>query len=368
MSTKYMLVALGHLIAVSVVLKVLQLILPCCITCYYTCAATSLMAVIVAKMTFGLTKKKLLAERIQPDNRAVLITGCDSGFGHNLAKQLDSKGFHVFASCLFSDGPGADDLRKSCSKRLQILGLDVSKDESVKDALEFVKENLGTSELWAIVNNAGIVKGYSVELSNMQSFKDTFEINTFGVVRVTKAFLPLLRQSRGRVVNLCSLAGRIPLSHCTAYTMSKFAAVAFTECLRQEMSVWGVKVVSVEPECFETGLTKPENICNTIEATFADIEEDIRSDYGDQYLKGLKENFVNTVRICSSKMYKVLNALEDAISLEEPDYVYRPCRNIVFSAFFKLIELIPRPLNDFLRCNVYATITGFPTPKEASNS
>ncbi|GFS51340.1 hypothetical protein NPIL_661971, partial [Nephila pilipes] len=70
---------------------------------------------------------------------------CDTGFGNSLAKRLDSKGFHVFASCLNPNGPGADDLRKSCSDRLKVLELDVTEDESVKQAVHFVKYNLESS-------------------------------------------------------------------------------------------------------------------------------------------------------------------------------------------------------------------------------
>ncbi|PRD23725.1 UNVERIFIED_CONTAM: Hsd17b2 [Trichonephila clavipes] len=75
------------------------------------------------------------------------ISGCDSGFGHFLAKRLDSKGFHVFATCLFPDGEGAMELKKSCSQRLRVLHLDVTKDDSVKEATQFVEQNLGTCDL-----------------------------------------------------------------------------------------------------------------------------------------------------------------------------------------------------------------------------
>ncbi|GFU20786.1 estradiol 17-beta-dehydrogenase 2, partial [Nephila pilipes] len=130
---------------------------------------------------------------------------CDSGFGHFLAKRLDSKGFHVFAACLFPSGEGATELKKSCSQRLHVLHMDVTKEDSVKDAVEFVKQNLGSSEFWAVVNNAGIAKGFSFELSDMDDFKNTLDVNTFGPIRVIKAFLPLLKQSKGRVVNITSL-------------------------------------------------------------------------------------------------------------------------------------------------------------------
>ncbi|GFS30286.1 estradiol 17-beta-dehydrogenase 2, partial [Nephila pilipes] len=68
---------------------------------------------------------------------------CDTGFGHLLAKRLDSKGFHVFACCLLPDGNGASELQKTCSKRLKIVDLDVTKDESIKHAKEIVTNNLG---------------------------------------------------------------------------------------------------------------------------------------------------------------------------------------------------------------------------------
>lgn len=101
--------------------------------------------------------------------------------------------------------------------------------------------------------------------------------------------------------------------------------------------------------------------------SFADIDDEVRSDYGEQYLKDLRANFVSSVKISSPKMYKVLDALEDAISLEEPDVAYQPSRNIIFTAFYKFVQYIPTVVFDFLCCQCYVRITGFPTPKEASN-
>ncbi|GFX63967.1 estradiol 17-beta-dehydrogenase 2 [Trichonephila clavipes] len=159
--------------------------------------------------TSGFTKRKFLAEEVKPENKAVLITGCDSGFGHFLAKRLDSKGFHVFATCLFPDGEGTTELKKSCSQRLRVLRLDVTKDDSVKEAAEFVEQNLGTCEFWALVNNAGTIKGFSLELSDMDDIKYTLDVNTLGPIRMIKEFLPLLKKSKGRIVNVTSLAAEI---------------------------------------------------------------------------------------------------------------------------------------------------------------
>ncbi|GBM24934.1 Estradiol 17-beta-dehydrogenase 2 [Araneus ventricosus] len=142
---------------------------------------------------------------IKTSNR---IAGCARGIGNALAKHLDKKGFHVFASCRDPKSPGAEDLRKSCSSRLQVFQLDATNDESVQKAVQFVKDNLRTCGLWAIINNAGIQRGFILELSSIQDFKDSLEVNALGPARVTKAFLPLLREFRGRVINMGSVVGQ----------------------------------------------------------------------------------------------------------------------------------------------------------------
>ncbi|KAF8768463.1 Estradiol 17-beta-dehydrogenase 2 like protein [Argiope bruennichi] len=323
------------------------------------------MCTIVAKLTFDFTKRKFLSDKIQPDNKAVFITGCDSGFGHALAKQLDSRGFHVFAGCLDANGSGAVELKKNCSKRLQILQIDVTDDDSVGAAVQFVKDNLDTSELWAIINNAGIQKGFLTELSSIQDFKDTMEVNAIGPVRVTKAFLPLLRQSRGRVVNVASMAGRIELPMCASYTMSKFACVGFSECIRHELDVWGIRVISIEPEFFETSMTNPNHISRKIDESFATIDEDVKADYGEQFIRNFKMH-TNLV-VSSSRVYKVLNAIELAVSLEHPDFVYRPCRNIFARMFYKFYEIAPKTFQ-LLIIKFLLYMTSFPKPKEADNN
>ncbi|CAL1301441.1 unnamed protein product [Larinioides sclopetarius] len=207
MVLKYTLLCIFHLLCTILLLNVFILILPFDATNYLR-VANFLTCAIIAKVTFGYSRKLFLGEKLKPKGKAVLITGSARGIGNALAKHLDSKGYHVFASCRDSNSSGADDLRKSCSCRLKVLQLDVTKDESVEKAVKFVKENLGACEFWAIVNNAGIHKGFLTELTSIQDFKDTYETNVLGAIRVTKAFLPLLRKSRGRVVNMASLAER----------------------------------------------------------------------------------------------------------------------------------------------------------------
>ncbi|GIY76618.1 hypothetical protein CEXT_282921 [Caerostris extrusa] len=163
----------------------------------------------------GIIKTFLFWKHVKPEGKAVFITGCDSGFGNATARKLDAKGFHVFAACLFPLGPGAAQLNQETSERLKIVGLDVTSEESVLKALEFVKNNLGHCIIWAIINNAGVYKGLSVEFSTLQEFRDCVEVNAFGPIRVTKAFLPLIRKSKGRVVNVTSMGGRVAAPNMT---------------------------------------------------------------------------------------------------------------------------------------------------------
>ncbi|NWQ82298.1 BDH protein, partial [Columbina picui] len=133
--------------------------------------------------------------------KAVLITGCDKGFGHALAKQLHAEGFTVFAGCLLADknGDGARELKNMKSDRMQVLQMDVCSDQEVAQAVDFVKRTLKESEggLWGLVNNAGVSTFGEVEFATLDNYKNVAEINLWGTVRVTKAFLPLIRRAKG---------------------------------------------------------------------------------------------------------------------------------------------------------------------------
>ncbi|KAL1472817.1 hypothetical protein MTO96_022722 [Rhipicephalus appendiculatus] len=140
---------------------------------------------------------RLFVAEISGAGKAVLITGCDTGFGHRLAKRLSRCGFLVFAGCLKNDSDGAEEL-KSLSN-VKVLLLDVTKQKQVDDALDTVKENLGDRVLWSVVTNAGIGSCGLLEWLTMETVTNIFDVNVFGGLRVIKKFLPLLRKSHGRV-------------------------------------------------------------------------------------------------------------------------------------------------------------------------
>ncbi|KAL1421680.1 hypothetical protein MTO96_004064 [Rhipicephalus appendiculatus] len=160
---------------------------------------------VALKLSYTLSRfvwRRTFVTEVQGDGKAVLITGCDSGFGHRLAKRLAHKGFLVFAGCLNSKSDGAEEL--SQLKNITVLQMDVTKQEQVDDAFLAVKEKLGTTVLWAVVANAGIGSSGLLEWITMETVTKMFDVNVFGVLRVIKRFLPLLRKSHGRVVTVAS--------------------------------------------------------------------------------------------------------------------------------------------------------------------
>ncbi|XP_035205438.1 D-beta-hydroxybutyrate dehydrogenase, mitochondrial-like [Stegodyphus dumicola] len=192
-----------------------------------------------------------LCGRINPFRKAVLITGCDSGFGFSIAKRLNKAGFQVFAACLSPLQGGGKELNDL--PNLHCLKMDVTELDDINLAYEFVLEHLDQNELWAVINNAGIGNASPIEIVTMSSIEEVVNVNLLGMIRVTKTFLPLLRKSNGRVINIASIAGRLVMPGFVPYSVSKHALIAFSDGLRLEVQKFGVSVVTIEPwayRCF----------------------------------------------------------------------------------------------------------------------
>ncbi|XP_073939801.1 17-beta-hydroxysteroid dehydrogenase type 6 isoform X3 [Castor canadensis] len=162
-------------------------------------------------------------------DKYVFITGCDSGFGNLLARQLDMRGMRVLAACLTEKG--AEQLRNQTSGRLETVILDVTKTESISAATQWVKEHVGDRGLWGLVNNAGIYLscGY-LEWQKMEDCVSIVNVNLIGLIQMTLSMLPLVRSARGRVVNVSSVLGRLA---CFGgfYAVSKYGVEAFSDTL-----------------------------------------------------------------------------------------------------------------------------------------
>ncbi|XP_009581533.1 PREDICTED: estradiol 17-beta-dehydrogenase 2 [Fulmarus glacialis] len=259
-------------------------------------------------------------------DKAVLITGSDTGIGHALAKYLDNLGFVVFAGVLNKDGPGAEELRRTCSRRLFLLQLDITNATQVKEAYLKVSEKVQNTGLWGVVNNAGIL-GFPAdgELLPMSTYRQCMEVNFFGAVEVSKTFLPLLRKSQGRLVNMSSMAGGIPLPRYAAYGASKAALSMFSGVMRQELSKWGIKVAAIHPSGFRTGIQGTSDLWDKQEKELMEnLPADTRQDYGEDYLLGLKTYLLHMPAYCDANLSPVLSAILHALLAKRPHGLYTP--------------------------------------------
>jgi len=177
--------------------------------------------------------------------RSFLVTGASSGIGRATALLLDRNGFQVFAGVRRSEDGEA--LRRQASERLTPILLDVTNPRSIEDAARTVSGALGGRALAGLVNNAGIDIAGPLETSSVADVRSQFEVNVIGLLAVTQAFLPLLRQSRGRIVNIGSVLGRLAIPFMGAYSASKFALEGLTDAFRIELRPWGIDVSLIEP-------------------------------------------------------------------------------------------------------------------------
>jgi NAD(P)-dependent dehydrogenase (short-subunit alcohol dehydrogenase family) len=182
--------------------------------------------------------------------RAVLVTGASSGIGLKITEKLAASGYHVYAGAR-----KADDLaRLDAMDNVTAVRLDVTVQDDVDNAVAFIKA--GGRGLWGLVNNAGVAALGTVAETTQKDLDFQFGVNVFGVHRVTRAFLPLIIESQGRITTIGSISGFIAEEDASTYCMTKFAMEAFTDSLAAEMAPLGVTVNIVEPGSFKTPIWK----------------------------------------------------------------------------------------------------------------
>jgi NAD(P)-dependent dehydrogenase (short-subunit alcohol dehydrogenase family) len=195
--------------------------------------------------------------------KTILVTGASSGFGRLTAETLSKSGHKVFAGFRSVEGARkqiADELK---AKNIEVLKVDVTDQAGVDKAIVQLLEKSG-NKLDVVVNNAGMASAGLSEGFTAEQARDLFEVNVFGVQRVMRATLPVLRAKRaGLVINVGSILGRVTLPFFGLYGASKFAVEAMTDSYRYELSQLGVDVVLVQPSAYPTNMyaaaQKPAN-------------------------------------------------------------------------------------------------------------
>ncbi len=172
----------------------------------------------------------------------VVVTGASSGIGEATARELARRGFHVLAGVRRDEDAVA--IR---APGVEPLILDVTNPDHIRALAARVHEDPQGRAVRALVNNAGVGANAPVEVFAIADWRRLFEVNLFGHVAVTQALLPALIRSKGRVVNISSVGGRVAMATYGPYAGTKFALEAVSDSLRREVAPLGVQVVVVEP-------------------------------------------------------------------------------------------------------------------------
>ncbi|XP_054159953.1 D-beta-hydroxybutyrate dehydrogenase, mitochondrial-like [Oppia nitens] len=288
---------------------------------------------------------------IKSTGKAVIITGCDSGFGNGLAYELNCLGFYTIACCFNPDADGVKQLLNRCVFRdkLSIIQLDITDEIQIDETYEKILRLLNNNELqlWSVVNNAGVFSiGFAEWGQGVDSYRKALDVNVLGTLRMTKKYLPLLRQSKGRVINVLSVASRLAVEGYGPYCVSKYGLLGFTDSLRREMLRFGVHVVSIEPSCYRTPLSHIETVESMIDSVWSQTPSHIRQAYGDQVFEKFKSSYAFQVRRARDPI-EVINTMVEAISVAHPKPRYR-CSGQLAAFIMSLAELLPIQVFDSL--------------------
>ena len=185
-----------------------------------------------------------------PDKKAVLITGASSGLGRVMAETMAANGYFVYA------GARKDkDLKElNAIENIQGVRLDVNKQEQIDAAVKTITEaNRG---LYGLVNNAGVAVVQPLIEIEEQDFDFQMNVNVYGPYRVTRAFAPLIIESKGRISIIGSISGTLSSATWGPYSMTKFAMEAYADALADEMKAFGVDVSLIEPGAYRSNIGK----------------------------------------------------------------------------------------------------------------
>ena len=263
----------------------------------------------------------------------VLVTGAARGIGRATVLRLAGHGWDVAAGVRrLEDG---EELARSHPDRITPLVLDITNQEQVA--------GLDTSlpaTLDAVVNNAGVVVGGPVEALNLDDLRRQLEVNIVGQAAVTQAVLPRLRTSRGRIVFVSSVSGRVATPMTGAYNASKFGLEGMADALRMELAPWGIRVILVEPAQTDTDMwRKAEDVLDQDVAALAPNHREL---YG-KYIEGFRRMIPRSQRM-AAPVETVAATIEKALTARRPRARYVVGANAKIQA--RLGQLTPTPVLD----------------------
>ena len=246
--------------------------------------------------------------------KVAVVTGSSSGIGFETALLLARTGFHTYASMRnLEKSKNITEIANTENLPLQVVQLDVNDDKSIKDAInKIVAAENGRIDV--LINNAGYGLFSPLEEVTLDQIKEQFETNFFGIVRLTKEVLPVMRKQRnGIIVNVSSVGGKVGTPLNPAYIASKFALEGLSESMRYELKQFGINIVIIEPGVIKTNFV--ENIKT------ADKRSRPESPYADLIGRAMR-GFGIMMIDKSSPPKLVAEAILNAITSKDPEIRY----------------------------------------------
>lgn len=234
----------------------------------------------------------------------VLVTGASSGIGKAIAELLSVSGYKVFGS---SRNPKSDVIDKS----FEMVKLDIDSEESVRSCLEEISSKT-FGRLDILINNAGVGLFGAIEDTSVDEAKAIFETNFFGVVRLTKGVIPMMRKhAEGKIINVSSSVTIVPAPFNAFYSASKHALEGYTEALRFELASFNIQVALVEPAFFRTEIDKQAKTAMQKLDVYSPSRERVRKHYEDGIANGRDPKIVAeaVLKIMKSKLPELHNYL-----------------------------------------------------------
>ncbi|XP_073469948.1 retinol dehydrogenase 16-like [Aquarana catesbeiana] len=293
-------------------------------------------------------------------DKYVFITGCDTGFGNLLAKQLDKHGMRVLAACLTETG--SEKLKKETSSRLQTTILDVANTQSVNSAALWVEENVRNKGLWGLVNNAGIgIPTAPNSWLRREDFVKVLNVNLLGMIDVTLCLLPLIRRARGRIINMSSVMGRLAFVG-GGYSISRFGVEAFSDSLRRELQPFGVKVCIIEPSSFKTPATDIQTTLQSLNDVWGQAPLWAKNSYGQQYFQDYCRFIEYRLSKCDPHIHTVTDCIEHALTAVYPWTRYSV--GWITKLYFIPVSYLPTFISDYLLAHPLKTPSRLYSPQE----
>lgn len=242
-----------------------------------------------------LLTKRLDRSVVKPIGKIFLVTGCDTGFGHDLALKLAKNNYLVYAG-VYSEKSVASLTSEAGDSATNLVA--VKMDVRSKDDIEMIRKMIAEDkrgDLFALVNNAGIGYGCPCDWQSEESYRNMMDINFFALINITKAFLPMLKRNDSknmygakRIINVVSTAGITPSAPLmSSYAASKHAAQCFTTSLATELSPFNIHVASINPSFHKTPIVT--NSAKEVSRVYnEELSPELKEQYGADYMRNLE--------------------------------------------------------------------------------